>query len=383
MIEHRHTPSTFLILDSGLFLPVGHHFGYNESVADAVRKLGVDTRIYGAKRTTSAEILSSSSASFSTCLYDRFPASDLSRRLLIHANEILSILFRHGCDALPIVFFPNASILDLLALNHFPEIISNCAKISLVLRFFENRGLFTDQEDANQMFIEAAQRASRLDESIRFYTDTPALVRAWSEVGIETSLIPIPITEKIYYTPPFEPKRFQLCSLGQTSPEKGLYDNLNLLASLSKCEPPVNSFFQTTYYSVDENLRASLPNVIFNTIPLPTPDYYAILSESSVYLNLYNPTAYAHGSSNSLLEAVIAGCLPLCSDYTFAREILGHFSHFFIAGDSIHSREQKLRELLQCSGRINDISLGLHFLAKKLRSIHNPSALAQHLLTDV
>ncbi len=374
--------SEVLILDSGLFLNVGHHLGYSASVKQAFEELGYRTSIYSSRSCTAQEVLNISTPSFSSGLYERYPYAGIASKLAVHVEEIRAILLKSKRNKKQIIFFPNASILDILAFQVDPSLLDKCSSIHLMLRFAQNSNLFTDIADSNRIFINSILESLNKCTTLNFYSDTSALFQHWLTQGIRTIIAPIPIDPGISYNPPSRKKKYQISCLGQASIQKGLVRHLELLLGLNELGKLKHSFMQTTFMSLDQGLQNKLSVVEFNNTPLSSGHYHSILSNTLIYPNLYDRDAYLTGSSNALLEAIISGCIPLCSDYPFAHEVLSTSFNFF----GVNPAENPLSKVLELLEHVVDDPSGIEEilkpLADRIRLRHSPNALAR-LVIDV
>ena len=372
-----------LILDPGLYLSVGHHLDYDKSMANALAQFGYSAKIFCNRNVWDPFILNAAHGSFTYNLYGKIPRTELDDRLAIHIRELHQVCSPcMSTDGL--AFFPNAGLLDILALRKAPELVKSFKSIHLILRYWEIDKALGDGEDSTPLFEESLKFLSTCYDHIYLYTDTHALKSMWKQLGISVQLVPLPIDPDLSYHQSSSKKEYEILSLGQTSPEKGLTLIVNTLLTLASHNIYPKGFVQSTFFEFSPDIREKLPNITFNNTPLSRDAYNNLLLNSRFYMNLYDPTRFRYGSSHALLESVIAGCIPICTDYPFARAILGpmfgRLSVSLSIGNVIDQLVNLYRE--QDSSEPINLSSELQKTARNLREIHSPKQLVECLLLN-
>jgi len=370
-----------VILDPGLYLEVGHHLGYDVCVRTAFIESGYRSHVYCNRAAQHPWVLAQATPHFTYNLYESLSQHGLRSRLNLHHAELSTVINHHPIPG-SLFFMPNAGLLDLMTFSRFADLLRDDANFVFLLRFQAVDSLFLEPLDSTHEFVSAARYLIHNHKNIRFLTDTIELQNYWRGYGIETELVPIPLSPDLKLRSVDDPNvQYIFTSLGQTNKFKGIAQIIGAFEILDANGVRLNSFIQTTFHDVPAELKAKLSFVNFNNTPLTYEQYTETLARSLIYLNIYDPSRFTTQSSNALPEAIISGCIPICTDFPFARSLIGPDADLFLVDYTVEAVVHKMIVTLQrhlenpafFSERLDPV-------AKRLRFEHSPSSLIQKLL---
>lgn len=370
-----------IIIDPGLFLPVGHHIGYDTAISKVVKRLGGNAPIFSWKKAEDLHVRTTSIPFFSHGLYTKIAPSDLDNVVRLHVTEVCAVLNQFDARSTA-AFFPNASLIDVLALSKILDDPPKNTSYHLMLRFADVSNYFSEGYNSETVFNDAVFKLQQ-HTNCRLYTDTEALKHHWCERSIATDLAPVPIANEITFENLLPSPDFEVVSLGQTGMSKGLGHIINSMFYAKQLGLNPHTFIQTTFHYIPDEITLNLPNITFNRDPLSQGDYQTRLRNSWIYINAYDPSAFQHGSSNALLEAAIAGKIILATDFPWSRAtVLNDIPEYRVEFTAESLAERLAQFLVTLRSNTAFLEDRRRALSRKLRRLHSPEALVAKILSD-